>query len=122
VAQRHDFNSVTKTIKALRKTGQSSQREMIQVLTKKYQLIKKFRENTTLSFQICHKLIQQEITVLMAQEPKNYKKINHLKHLISTEKIRELYRKIREKTISDTQRAPYLQIPTKGDTHTTIIK
>jgi hypothetical protein len=56
----------------------------------------------------------------MAQEPKNNKKINHLKHLISTEKIRELYRKIREKTISDTQRAPYLQIPPEGYTHTTI--
>jgi hypothetical protein len=115
-----ELQQCNKTIKALRKTGQSSQQEMIQVLTRKYQLVKKFCENTALSFQICHKLIQQEITVLMAQEPKNNKKINHLKHLICTEKIRELYRKIREKTIKDTRRAPYLQIPSEGDTHTTI--
>jgi hypothetical protein len=107
-------------IRTLKKSKPTSQIEIVKAITQKYNLVKTFRDQTTLSFQLRHQIIQQEIKILQKEKPKNHKKINHLKHLLQTEKTREIYKKIKEKTMINTQQPPYLQIPTENQKHNTI--
>jgi hypothetical protein len=94
---KEDLCQCNNTIKVLQKSKPTSQIELVKAITLKYKLVKKFRDQTTLSFQLRHQIIQQEIKILQKEKPKNHKKINHLKHLLRMEKQENYTRKSKKK-------------------------
>ena len=107
-------------LKKMKQERPKPQQEILQTLILKQQVVAKFRMHTQHSFQIRHQILKEEISVLKQQNPKNIKKINHLRHLIRTEKIREIYRKIKGKISTKNNNNMYLQVETGNGEISTI--
>jgi hypothetical protein len=65
-------------------------------------------------------MLREEMKKLRTEKPNNTKKINHLKHLLRTETIQEVYRKLKHKTEPKQHNNIYLRVPTANNTHRTI--
>jgi endonuclease/exonuclease/phosphatase family metal-dependent hydrolase len=77
---------------------------------KRNEIVQKFRQQAREGYAIRHKTIQEDITRLYQENPRNTAKIADLKRIMYVEKIREVYRKIKTKTTTKKHQEHKLEI------------
>ena len=105
--QLKEYNNQLKSYKKQHPRPTSS---ILDLLTKRQLIIQKFRSQAEHSFQIRHNIISKEIAFLSTRKPVNKRKINHLKAILRTERIREIYRKIKRKVQHQSVRDYSIQV------------
>ena len=115
-----ELKQCTKQLRNLFKQQPRPHVRIQEVLKEKYNIINKFRNNQTVGFQIRHNNIQQEIKTLYQAKTRNLKKIKYLKSILRNERIRETFRKIRNKTTAKEKRLMSVEVMGKDGKITTI--
>jgi hypothetical protein len=117
---KHNLEACNRALRKVKRQIPPQEETVVRILIEKQQYISMFCQHTQNSLQLRHNMLREEIQKLRTEKSKNTKKINHLKHLLCTETIREVYRKLKRKTEPKQHNNIYLQVPTANNTHWTI--
>jgi predicted RNase H-like nuclease (RuvC/YqgF family) len=110
VQWKSQLQQCNQVLKQLKKKISKLNEQIKTVLTEKNKLVTKFRQHIEQGYQIQHKLIQDDISTLCLEDPPKKPKIRQLKQILRNEQIREIYNKIKKKTMDSQNNQVKLQI------------